>query len=424
MSSYRSFSKKQLIVLSWWHEKSRYKDYDAIICDGAIRSGKTTGMSLSFVLWAFYRFTDGNFAICAKTVTSLRRNIITPLLPRLRALGFECEEKVSKNLIVIRRGKRENRFYLFGGKDEGSASLIQGITLCGILLDEVALMPRSFVEQAIARCSVEGAKLWFNCNPENLYHWFYTEWIKKAEEKNCLYLHFLMRDNPSLSQRVISRYENLYSGAFYERFVLGKWTAAEGLIYPKAAAGDYTKSAPDRPAERYVVSCDYGTVNPFSAGLWGKYGRAWYRVGEYYFSSRREGRQQTDEEYYENLVNFIGNRKVDYIIVDPSAASFIECVRRHGKHKVIPAKNDVSYGIRAVAQAMSEGKLFICPECKDAIREFSLYRWEENGAKDVPKKENDHAMDDIRYFVTSCLMKNEDVFFAFAGGREARSFNE
>lgn len=176
------------------------------------------------------------------------------------------------------------------------------------------------------------------------------------------------------------------------------------LVYPKAADGDYTKQPPDVEAEKYVVSCNYGTINPFSAGLWGKYGRAWYRVGEYYFSSRREGRQQTDEEYYKNLVDFIGNRKVDYIIVDPSAASFIECVRRHGKHKVIPAKNDMSYGIRAVAQAMSEGKLFICPECKDAIREFSLYRWDENGAKDVPKKENDHAMDDIRYFVTSCLM--------------------
>lgn len=420
MNKFSSFSKKQLTVLSWWHENSRYKDYDAIICDGAVRSGKTTCMAVSFVLWAFYRFSGESFAICAKTIVSLRRNIVTSLLPLLNLLGFECEDKISKNVLIIKNGKSENRFYLFGGRDESSAALIQGITLCGVLLDEAALMPRSFVEQALARCSVEGAKLWFNCNPENPYHWFYTEWIKKAQEKNCLYLHFLMSDNPSLSKKVISRYENLYSGAFYERFVLGKWTAAAGLIYPKAANGDYTKEPPQTKAERYVVSCDYGTVNPFSAGLWGKYGKTWYRTDEYYFSSRREGRQQTDEEYYQSLLNFIGNKKIEYVIVDPSAASFIECLRRHGKLKVIPAKNDVSYGIRAVAQAMSEGQILFSPKCRDTHREFSLYRWEENGSKDAPKKENDHAMDDIRYFVTTCLMKNEDVFFAFASGRESK----
>ena len=179
---FSTFSKKQLAVFSWWHNHSPFCNYDGSICDGAVRSGKTTCMSLSFVAWAFYRFDDTSFAICGKTITSLRRNIITDLIPRLKEVGFECKEKLSQNMIEVSLDGKTNRFYLFGGRDESSASLIQGMTLGGILLDEVALMPRSFVEQALARCSVAGSKFWFNCNPENPMHWFYQEWIQKHEE--------------------------------------------------------------------------------------------------------------------------------------------------------------------------------------------------------------------------------------------------
>ena len=198
-SQFKQFSQKQLELLSWWCDESPFHKYDAIICDGAVRSGKTVCMSLSFVFWAFYRFCDQSFALCGKTVTGLRRNVITPLLPLLSELGFQCNEQISKNLLEISKGGRQNRFYYFGGKDESSAALIQGMTLAGVMLDEAALMPRSFCEQAIARCSVEGSRLWFNCNPEHPAHWFYKEWILKREEKNCLYLHFQMQDNPSLS---------------------------------------------------------------------------------------------------------------------------------------------------------------------------------------------------------------------------------
>ena len=277
---FKAFSAKQLLALSWWHEGSPYCSFDGLICDGAVRSGKTTCMSISFVAWAFYRFDDTSFAICGKTISSLRRNIITELIPRLNELGFVCREKMSQNLVEISLDGKTNRFYLFGGRDESSASLIQGMTLGGILLDEVALMPRSFVEQALARCSLQGSKFWFNCNPENPMHWFYKEWIKKAKEKNCLYVHFLMSDNPSLSKKVISRYESLYSGAFYERFVLGKWVAVDGLVYPEAARGKYTREPPEKHFEKYYVSCDYGTVNPTSMGLWGLQNDVWYRIDE------------------------------------------------------------------------------------------------------------------------------------------------
>lgn len=215
-------SRKQRLTMNWWCSAAHH-DRDAVICDGAVRSGKTMSMSLGFVFWASARFSGGTFAMCGKTVTSLRRNVITPLLAMLGDLGFVCEEKISRSFIDITFLDKTNRFYLFGGRDESSAALIQGITLSGVFLDEVALMPRSFVEQALARCSVNGSKMWFNCNPDNPAHWFYCEWIKKAKEKNALYIHFTMDDNPSLSEKVKNRYKKLYSGAFYERFVLGKW---------------------------------------------------------------------------------------------------------------------------------------------------------------------------------------------------------
>lgn len=398
---FRAFSPKQMKALSFWHNESPYKDRDALICDGAVRSGKSLCMFLSFILWSFYRFSGADFAICGKTVTSLRRNLITPMSSVLKNLGFECREVLSRSQLIISRDGRENTFYLFGGRDESSAALIQGMTLSGVLFDEVVLMPRSFVEQALARCSVEGSKFFFNCNPQSPSHWFYREWIKNTDAKNALYLHFTMKENPSLSGEMLKRYSSLYSGTFYERFVEGKWVAAEGLVYPFFDSD----ALPDAPCEceEYYISCDYGTVNPSSFGLWGRVGDCWYRLREYYYSSRRSGEQKTDEEYYAELKSLAGECRISAVICDPSAASFITCIRRHGHFRVIAAKNDVLDGIRRVSDALRQGKIKICRGCSDAVREFSLYRWDESSVKDCPRKENDHAMDDIRYFVSTVL---------------------
>lgn len=399
----KEFSMKQLKVMNWWHKNSDMHGRDAIICDGAIRSGKTFCMSLSFVIWSFYAGGNGDFALCGKTIRSLRRNMVTPIIPLLKSLGFECEEKLSQNVLIVNYRGRKNRFYLFGGKDEASASLIQGMTLSGVLFDEVALMPRSFVEQALARCSVEGSRFWFNCNPEHPEHWFYTEWIKKAEDKNALYLHFSMDDNPSLSAEVKRRYENLYSGVFYERFVKGKWVAVHGAVYPFMADESMYCGVPEGDFSEYVISCDYGTVNPASFGLWGKRDGVWYRIDEYYFDSRAEGFQKTDEEHYEGLCKLADGRKIKQVVVDPSAASFIEVIRRHKDFTVKPAQNNVVNGIRRVSQALKDGTIKICRNCKASKREFSLYKWDTEKRDDVPVKQNDHAMDDIRYFVTTAM---------------------
>ncbi|MCR5717432.1 MAG: PBSX family phage terminase large subunit [Oscillospiraceae bacterium] len=407
----KSFSPKQLTAMRWWSEPDT-RHFDAIICDGAVRSGKTAAMSFGFVLWAMHSFSDGQFALCGKTVTALERNVVRPLCNMLRDAGLSVREVLSRRYFEISACGRVCRFWLFGGKDEGSAALIQGMTLCGVLFDEVVLMPRSFVEQAVARCSVQGAKLWFNCNPEHPYHWFYREWILKKTEKHALYLHFTMDDNPSLSKDVRERYERMYGGVFYDRFVRGIWTASEGLVYPMFRTDKHVASHLPECFRRYVISCDYGTVNPTSMGLWGECGGVWYRIREYYYDARKEGISRTDEEHYIGLVRLADDLPIDCVVVDPSAASFIACIASHRKFRVCKADNDVLTGIRKVSDALSQGKLVFSDQCADILREFTQYCWKENCSGDQPKKEFDHAMDDMRYFVSTAMERRENLQFA------------
>ena len=404
-----AFSEKQKTVLRWWCGPEQR--YDAIICDGAVRSGKTFCMGLSFVCWAMARFQGAAFGLCGKTTVSLRRNLVRGLVPVLEELGFRCEEKVSRSLLTVRRGGRENTFYFFGGKDEGSAALIQGVTLAGVLLDEAALMPRSFVEQACARCSVAGSRLWFNCNPEGPEHWFYKEWIQKAEARNALYLHFTMEDNPGLRPEIRERYSRMFSGAFYRRFVLGEWAAAEGRVYDFFDE-TYLEDPPDG-LSRWCISCDYGTVNPASFGLWGWKDGVWYRVKEFYYDSREKKRQKTDGEYAQDLRALAGGRDIRLVVVDPSAASFIEVLRRDGL-RVVKAENNVLSGIRTTAELLREKKLVICRGCDDALREFQLYCWAEGGGQDRVRKEHDHAMDEIRYFAATVAAGREPPYLGAA----------
>lgn len=387
------FSPKQQAVLDWWRDGR----YDAVICDGAVRSGKTFALSVSFFLWAMARFQRQKFGLCAASIGGVRRNLLAQARPVLTGLGFRWEEVVSRNEVTLRGGGRENTFYLFGGRDEGSFASIQGLTLAGVLLDEAAVMPRSFVEQAAARCSVQGGRVWFSCNPAGPEHWFYKEWIRKAEEKRALHLRFTMEDNPALSPAVRARYERMFRGTFYQRYVLGEWAAAEGLVYDFFQA-DAMPPAPEGGFARWRISCDYGTRNPASFGLWGELNGIWYRVREFYYDARERGRQKTDGEYAEDLRKLAGGRCIETVIVDPSAASFMETLRREGWN-VRKADNRVLEGIRRTASALKSGRIVICRTCGAAAREFGLYRWEEVGDGDRVRKEFDHAMDDIRYFV-------------------------
>lgn len=408
---FKPFSKKQRQVLNWWCDSSPVKDKDGIIADGAIRSGKTIAMSLSFVLWAMSKFNGQNFGMCGKTIGSFRRNVLFWLKLMVKARGYTLTDHRADNLVVITKGNVENYFYIFGGKDERSQDLIQGITFAGLFCDEVALMPESFVNQATGRCSVDGSKYWFNCNPDGPYHWFKINWINKKKEKNIIYLHFTMDDNLSLSERIKKRYRSMYSGVFYKRYILGLWCVAEGIIYDMFDATkncfDNVKDLLNDENNRYV-SCDYGTQNAMVFLLWEKsYRGKWYCTKEYYYSGRDKERQKTDCEYADDLERFLEGKKIRQIIVDPSAASFITELRKRG-FNVRKAKNDVEDGIRVVGSALNLELIYFQNSCKETLKEFASYTWDAKAGErgeDKPVKQHDHCMDAVRYFVYTVLRK-------------------
>ncbi|WP_051131713.1 PBSX family phage terminase large subunit [Oscillibacter ruminantium] len=403
-------SKKQTDILHW-----PYTGRTALICDGAVRSGKTSIMSLSFILWAMGNFNNCNFGLSGKTVGSAERNIIQPLLSitYLRQ-NFNMVYSRSTHQLIVSRGKKQNRFYVFGGKDESSYMLIQGITLAGVLLDEVALMPRSFVEQALARCSVSNAKFWFNCNPDVPEHWFNKEWILHAADKDATHLHFTMEDNPSLSKETIDRYKSLYTGVFYQRYILGLWVAGDGVIYDMFSRDVNVYTDEQRPqglpylAVRHI-SCDYGTANPqVYLDIYDDGERVWVDR-EYRWDSRKERRQKTDSEYADELQTFMGAdpQFLCPVIVDPSAASFILELQRRGVY-VTQGDNNVPDGIRRVAQLFSRRVLMIHDTCEGLIGELGSYVWDDKAAKmgvEKPVKTMDHGPDALRYYVNTALPK-------------------
>lgn len=411
---FKPFSKKQRKILNWWCDNSPVKDCDGIIADGAIRSGKTVSMSLSYVLWAMQSFNGQNFGMAGKTIGSFRRNVLFWLKIMLKGRGYTVEDKRSDNLIIISNGEIVNYFYLFGGRDERSQDLIQGITLAGMFFDEVALMPESFVNQATGRCSVEGSKWWFNCNPGSPYHWFKVNWIDKCKEKNILYLHFTMDDNLSLSEKIKERYRNMYTGVFFQRYIIGLWCIAEGLIYDMFEESKHTGEIPANEliGINRFVSCDYGTQNATVFLLWEKAKNGiWYCKKEYYYSGRNEARQKTDAEYADDLTEWLDGIKIKAVIVDPAAASFIAELRKRG-FSVLKAKNEVIDGIRLVAMLLHKCMIMIDPSCKNTIREFRTYAWDEKAAdrgEDKPIKIDDHCMDAIRYFCMTYLYRLANI---------------
>lgn len=411
-----AISKRQKIILTWWLKPSKYSEHDGIIADGAIRSGKTVMMDFSFVVWAMSTFDKQNFGMAGKTIASFRRNVLGTLKAQLRARGYTVTERRSENLVVVAKENKANLFYIFGGKDESSQDLIQGITLAGMFFDEVALMPESFVNQATARCSVEGSKWWFNCNPQGPQHWFYVNWIKRCKDRKIVYLHFTMLDNLTLSKRIRERYEAQYTGVFYDRYIRGLWVLAEGIIY---RCFDKKKHVfKDNPATEgdYYISADYGIQNANVFLLWrkGKGENKWYCLDEDRWSGRDEQTEKSVKELVDGVEIMLKRNNVDKpkaFIIDPSAAALkVELKKRH--YKVIPANNDVLDGIQDTITMILLGNLLFSKKCKGTIKEFGLYMWDSKASErgeDKPIKKSDHGVDAVRYFVkTMGLVRKND----------------
>ena len=272
-------------------------------------------------------------------------------------------------------------------------------------------MPQSFVTQAIARCSVDNSKYWFNCNPDGPYHWFKTDWIDRCRERNILYLHFTMDDNLSLSEAIKERYKSGFSGVFYQRYIAGLWVMAEGVIYDMFDnAKHLVKDI--KAADKYYVSCDYGTQNATVFLLWyqdssGK----WICSREYYYSGREEGSQKTDTEYADDLEEWLDGIKPEKIIIDPAAASFIAELKKRG-YKIKKARNNVLDGIRYVASLLNREEIAFYEGCINTRKEFASYVWDEKASgkgEDKPVKQRDHAMDAVRYFCFTIIRKPQGI---------------
>jgi len=434
-------SDKQMKVLTWWNKNSPVKDRDVIIADGAVRSGKTLIMSFSFVLWAMSTFNYAKLGMAGKTIGSFRRNVLFLLKIVLFLRGYRTEDKRSENLLIVKRGEVVNYFYIFGGNDERSQDLVQGFTSAGFLFDEVTLQPESFVNQAVARCSEEGAKLWFNCNPKGPFHWFKIEWIDNIKSKNAFRLHFDLDDNPSLSEKVKARYRRMFKGVFYLRYILGLWVMAEGLIYGAFKQEMIIDEVPMKvQIKKRWIGVDYGQANPTVYLLFGLGSdHKIYILDEYEYDGRKTqstGKAQHSPsslaKEFKKWVKRCGVEvdgvqypvRYDKVYIDPSALGFILQLYEEKVPGITAANNDVNRGIELMASLIENDLLRVLKKCKTTIKEFYSYSWDEKKqehGEDKPLKEYDHAMDAMRYFANGQrqLLQRLIVTYGSISGKRA-----
>lgn len=365
------------------------------LLEGSVSSGKTW---ISLVCWGFWLATmpqNQLYLMCGKSLTTLKRNCLIPLEAMFGQSNFSFSTSAKEAYLFGRR------VLLEGANDARSEGKIRGLTLQGAYCDELTLFPKDFFVMLLSRLRVPGAKLIATTNPDSPQHWLKREYIDRMAELDMLTMRFLLEDNTTLDPQYVAAVKAEYTGVFYRRFIFGEWCVAEGLIYPMFDKAVHVKSLP-HPQGEWYVSVDYGTLNAFSAGLWCYDGTTAYRVAEYYYSGREQKRQRTNTQYLQSIQQLTAGKSISAVIVDPSAASFIAELRQAG-FLVRKGKNDVVEGIRRTAAALEQGKLLFSPDCKNSFREFALYRWDESSSQDRPIKENDHAMDDIRYFVSTIL---------------------
>ncbi len=396
---FKPFSKKQLKLLTWWTPDSPYKDYDMIICDGSIRSGKTVAMLTSFLMWSLSNFNGENFILAGKSMGSMKRNVLDPLFKILTAKGLKYKYTRSENPNVK---VGSNTYYIFGANNESSQDTLQGLTAAGAMIDEAALVPRNFIEQSIGRCSVNNSKIWLNCNPNSPFHWLKTDYIDKHKEKKIYRLKFNLDDNLTLSENVKDRYRRMFTGIFYKRYIDGDWVMAEGLVYD--SFDHDTMVVTELPKiSRYFYGVDYGTSNATTfifAGI--GVDDKLYIIDEYYHSGHKSGKQKSPQQYAEDLKAFIDRQGVNYeqIFIDPSAEGFIITCHNNSIVRIAQAINDVKSGIELIQTLITTDRFFIHKRCSYTLKEISSYSWDPRAqqfGEDKPLKTDDHTMDPIRY---------------------------
>ena len=401
---FRPFSRKQKQAILWWCPGSAHEKDRILLADGAIRSGKTVAMIVSFLAWSLSSFKGQDFIIAGVTGGALRRNVLLPMFRMLETLGIPYEWKRSEAKVLI----GENTYHLFGAEKENSQDKLQGMTAAGAYADEVALFPRSFVDQMIGRCSVAGSRVFMNCNPNGAWHFIKTDFIDRADEIGMFHLHFTMDDNLTLSPAIRESYARSFRGVFYEQYILGRWVSAEGSVYPMWSDEENLYDETGHPEEyedcRRYIAVDYGTTNPMVFLDVRDDGRTYRIRKEYYWDSAKKQRQKTDAEYADDLLAFLDGDLDAEIIIDPSAASFRAELRARGL-RVKSAVNEVRTGIAAMAVLIGDRRILAERNaCPNFLREMHSYVWDEKArlrGEERPLKERDHAMDACRYLVST-----------------------
>ena len=400
---FQPFSRKQKMLLNWWRPGSGVEDRRMVLADGAIRSGKTVAMILSFLLWSLECYRGQDFILAGVTFGALMRNVAGPMRAMLETFGIPYEWKRTEGRIIA----GGNSYYLFGADKDNAQDKLQGMTAAGAYADEAALFPRSFIDQMIGRCSVQGSRIFLNCNPNGAYHYIKTDFIDRADQIGLYRLHFTMDDNLTLSPEIRESYARSFSGVFYRQYILGEWVSAEGAVYPMWDDAENTFVAEERDEEalpframRRFCAVDYGTVNPCVFLDVRDDGRTFWIMKEYYWDSAARRKQKTDAEYADDLIRFLDGSREAQIIIDPSAASFRAELRNRG-FRVLDAKNDVREGLATTAVLIGNRQVKAeRNRCPALLREIHSYVWDEKArhrGEERPVKDRDHAMDAMRY---------------------------
>lgn len=363
---------------------------------GATRSGKTF-MDYTVIPKRIFATTgEGLIVFLGHTQQTLERNIFEPM----RAIwGPQLVGNISSGTNTVNLfGKR---CHALGADKITSVARIQGTGIEYCYGDEVPTWHPEVFQMLKSRLDKPNSVFDGTGNPEAPTHWLKAFLDSDAD---IYHQHYRIDDNPFLSPEFVENLKKEYEGTvYYDRYILGNWVRAEGTIYPMFHKDRHVVNTSGMMFSDYHISVDYGTSNPFSAGLWGKRDGVWYRIKEVYYDGRAKRAQKTDEEYYKMLEELAGNCYIRSVVVDPSAASFIACIKKHRKFYVRQADNSVLDGIRNTATELNLDRIKFDKSCKALIDEIQGYVWDERSDKEQPIKERDHAMDDMRYFVQTVI---------------------
>lgn len=415
---FETLSQKQ--INSFAHSNARIN-----ILEGSVRSGKSLIALMRFIE-ELRSGPNGQYVICGRSEITIIRNVISLLNEYLGNSVVYNKGQSSFNLF----GKR---VFCVGANDERAELKIRGATFAGALVDEITAIPESFFKMLLSRLSIEGAKLIGTTNPDNPFHWLKKEFIDREKELDLKVFRFNLDDNPSLSEKYKNDLKKEYSGVWYQRFILGEWCLAEGLIYSMFDRSRHLFDKPHTFAEYYIAGVDVGSFNPSACVLVGYNSKIRPNIWierEYFFDSQSKGYQKTDGEIVQDLVQAFEGYPIKMFYGDPAASSFeVEMKRR--RLPVCHADNDVIPGIRFVSSLFAQGDLAVCKPCAKTVEELFSYSWDPRGAldgKERPLKKNDHLMDAMRYALYTQWGKKQKLVEKTQSERflerEQRKFNQ